>query len=236
MHATATKEEVEARGVREDPGLFESAPYADTYRLRFRGMRHADFTSYSMVEGLAPGFSGPPKINPRPAYEALCRYVLNFLNAFVKGDREGLSFISRKTEGGAAPGALFTVESRQGRPAPPTEDQFVNLILEEGPERAARTYREVSARYPGYALFREATLNRLGYEFLNRRADAKGAVQIFLMNVEAFPESWNAYDSLAEAYLADGQPALAVKNYKKSLELNPQNGNASEALKKIERR
>lgn len=235
MHATATKEEVEARGVREDASLFESSPYADTYRLRVRGMRHVDFTSYSMVERVAPGFSGPADGRARAAYEALCRYALNFLNAFVKGDRAALAFVKRKAEATAAD-AFFTVEIREARPAPPTEDQFVNLILTEGPGQAARTYREVRAKHPGHVLFREATLNRLGYQFLYRRADAKAAVQIFLLNVEAFPQSWNAYDSLAEAYLAAGERESAVRNYRKSLELNPRNENAAEALKKLGQR
>ncbi|HVS81439.1 MAG TPA: dienelactone hydrolase family protein [Pyrinomonadaceae bacterium] len=45
LHATATREEIEASGAHEDLSLFESAVYADIYRLRFKGMRHVDFTS-----------------------------------------------------------------------------------------------------------------------------------------------------------------------------------------------
>lgn len=41
-------------------------------------------------------------------------------------------------------------------------------------------------------------------------------------------------DSLGEACLAAGERELAVRNYKKSLELNPQNTNAADARKRIE--
>ena len=62
------------------------------------------------------------------------------------------------------------------------------------------------------------------------------ALTIFKVNVALYPQSANAYDSLAEAYTANGEKPLAIANYKKSLELNPQNRNAAEELKKLERK
>jgi cytochrome c-type biogenesis protein CcmH/NrfG len=41
------------------------------------------------------------------------------------------------------------------------------------------------------------------------------------------------YDSLGEAYMAQGEKELAIANYKKSLELDPKNNNAVEMLKKL---
>ena len=43
----------------------------------------------------------------------------------------------------------------------------------------------------------------------------------------------DAFDSLGEIYLLMGQQDLGIKNYKKSLELNSENGNATEALKNV---
>lgn len=48
-----------------------------------------------------------------------------------------------------------------------------------------------------------------------------------------FPQSWNAHDSLGEAYAAAGQNDLAIKNYEKSVELNPKNTAGLQALKKL---
>jgi Tfp pilus assembly protein PilF len=50
------------------------------------------------------------------------------------------------------------------------------------------------------------------------------------LNVEEFPESWNVYDSLAEAYLKIGDKQKAKENYKKSVELNPENTNGIQML------
>jgi tetratricopeptide (TPR) repeat protein len=51
------------------------------------------------------------------------------------------------------------------------------------------------------------------------------------LNVEAYPESSNVYDSLGEAYMLNGEKAPAIENYEKSLKLNPNNANAVEKLK-----
>ena len=59
------------------------------------------------------------------------------------------------------------------------------------------------------------------------------AVAIFSLNVELYPKSFNAYDSLGEAYMNDGQKEKAMWNYEKSIELNPQNTNGIEMLKRL---
>jgi len=61
----------------------------------------------------------------------------------------------------------------------------------------------------------------------------KEAIEIFKLNVEAYPQSSNVYDSLGEAYMVNGDKELAIKNYSKSVELNPKNTAAVEALKKL---
>ena len=59
------------------------------------------------------------------------------------------------------------------------------------------------------------------------------AREVFELNVAAFPRSANVYDSLAEAFLVSGDTVQAVTNYRRSLELDPNNTNAIEVLKRI---
>ena len=79
----------------------------------------------------------------------------------------------------------------------------------------------------------EDRLNRVGYGFL-RTKKLPEAIAYFKLNVEFYPSSFNVYDSLGEAYMANGDKELAIANYKKSLELNPKNTHAAEMLKKLE--
>ncbi len=79
----------------------------------------------------------------------------------------------------------------------------------------------------------ENAMNGLGYRLIGEdKVDE--AVEVFKLNAKVFPESWNVWDSLGEAYMTRGDNELAIKNYEKSLELNPQNDAAREVLKKLE--
>jgi len=75
-------------------------------------------------------------------------------------------------------------------------------------------------------------LNDIGYELLNVKATKK-AIALFEFVVMEYPKEAGTYDSLAEAYMKAGNKELAIKNYEKSLELNPQNTNAVEQLKTL---
>jgi tetratricopeptide (TPR) repeat protein len=80
--------------------------------------------------------------------------------------------------------------------------------------------------------FSEFEINNLGYQLLmnNRSADAIG---VFEINTRFFPKSGNAFDSLGEAFMISGDTPSAIKNYEKSLDLNPGNSNAILMLKKL---
>ena len=91
------------------------------------------------------------------------------------------------------------------------------LDLPGGAANAMQRYTETRKRDPKAVLFSEAVLNRVGYDHL-QDGDTKGAVEIMKLNVMAYPNSPNVYDSLSDAYLADGQKDLARQNAKKALE------------------
>ncbi|WP_373016053.1 serine hydrolase [Mucilaginibacter sp.] len=70
--------------------------------------------------------------------------------------------------------------------------------------------------------YAESELNTLGY-YLLRSGHEQDAIKIFSLNTITYPGSFNAYDSLGEAYLKIGDKAQGLANYKRSLELNPNN-------------
>jgi predicted Zn-dependent protease len=109
---------------------------------------------------------------------------------------------------------------------------MVKTILEKDIASALSQYRELKAHQANEYDFKESELNELGYRMLQTRK-VKEAIELFKLNAEAYPQSANVYDSLAEAYMASGDKELAIKNYKKSLELDAKNANAVEMLKKL---
>ena len=61
----------------------------------------------------------------------------------------------------------------------------------------------------------------------------ESAVEAMKLEVQEYPDFWNAYDTLAEIYAAIGEKQLSIENYEKSIELNPENRNAIEKMKKL---
>jgi hypothetical protein len=104
-------------------------------------------------------------------------------------------------------------------------------ILQRG-NAALHTYRQLHKDGSGSNNLNEQQINTLGY-WLIAKTKLNEAIEVFEMNVEYFPASANAYDSLGEAYMIRGDKAAAIRNYQKSLQLNPGNGNAVEMLKKL---
>jgi CubicO group peptidase (beta-lactamase class C family) len=107
-------------------------------------------------------------------------------------------------------------------------------INEKGIEAGIAQYRDLKAKQAATYDFSESELNQLGYRLL-RSGKPKEAIEIFKLNVEAYPKGFNAYDSLAEAYSTINERELAIQNYKKSLELNPNNTNAAEVIKRLDK-
>lgn len=120
--------------------------------------------------------------------------------------------------GGDDPNGLTTVLAR--------------TIETEGIEAAVAQYRTLRAQRFHGVQENELETNRLGYVLL-QKGEIESAIQVFQLNVETHPESANVYDSLAEAYLAAGNRALAVANYEKALAIDPGKKSAVSALQAL---
>lgn len=121
-----------------------------------------------------------------------------------------------------------------GQPVEPPKRPIAALMGEaieaEGWDAAVERYRELRGTANDDYDFGEAQLNRLGYHYL-RQGDVTTAIRVFELNVEMFPNAFNPWDSLAEAYLEADRPERAIEYYRKSLELNPGNENAKRMLR-----
>ena len=114
------------------------------------------------------------------------------------------------------------------------EKKFFEILGQKGVSEAVKAFQEARKRNDHSLDFSEQKLNRAAYGYL-QGGKVKEAIELFKLNVTAYPNSWNTYDSLAEAYLADGNKELAIFYYEKSLELNPGNVNAVNQLKNLKK-
>ncbi len=111
-------------------------------------------------------------------------------------------------------------------------DVMLKRLHQKDVKSALKKYYELKKNNPQDYDFSESELNRLGYRLLNQnRID--DAVRIFKENAKLFPDSWNVYDSLAEAYMKNDERKQAIRYYEKSLSLNPGNVNAQKMIEKL---
>ena len=111
-------------------------------------------------------------------------------------------------------------------------EALYNIIDSLGIQKAVESYKYLRKYNPDDYNFAEYGLNDLGYMLLGDNR-IKEAIEIFKLNVSAYPESSNCYDSLGEAYMKYGDSKLAIENYQRSYDMDNNNLNALEMIKKL---
>ena len=160
-----------------------------------------------------------------------------FITGFRRMPKDGhLIVIADNTMGNVTPLVNGITQLLYGEAAPEPVRSIAMAIRPvidaEGSDAARAEYFRLKEEQPEAYDFSEGTLNALGYAYLNE-GDMESALDVFRLNVEAFPEAFNTYDSLGEAYMEAGDTIRAVANYRKSLELNPANENGRQMLRRM---
>jgi len=113
--------------------------------------------------------------------------------------------------------------------------EIENTIEASGIQAAIEKFYDLTKNDESGYVLNESGINIVGYNLLKKQKVTE-AIEIFKLNVERYPDSFNVHDSLGEAYMVHGDKELAIKHYRKSLELNPGNENARNKLKEMEAR
>ena len=109
---------------------------------------------------------------------------------------------------------------------------LMKTIQEKGIAATVAQYHDLKTNQPDAYDFSEQEFIGLGYALLHMKKVPE-AIAIFKLSVEAYPQSYNTWDSLAEGYMDHGDKELAITNYKKSLAMDPKNTNAVDKLKQL---
>ena len=109
---------------------------------------------------------------------------------------------------------------------------LIRTLKKEGVKATITTYKNIKKNEAENYLFYERVLNNFGYDLLQKKR-VKEAIEIFKLNVDEYPKSGNTYDSLAEAYMINGDNQLAIQYYEKSVAIDPKNSNGIKMLDKL---
>ena len=109
--------------------------------------------------------------------------------------------------------------------------EIMRVIEEQGADQVIERYKFLKRNAADEYDFSESSINNLGYSLIaNKKYEA--AIQILKLNTEEYPNSANAFDSLADACLAAGDKGQALIYVQKTLSILPHDAGASDAEKK----
>jgi len=222
----------------EGPNVLNAWTHGDLITVDDMALVHTEHSSmYQRNEDVWKGYPSSHKFDYSRAdgivgYAWVARYTLEFLDAYLKHDAPAMAFLKRTPAEVGVPPHMMTVDFRAGKGIPATLDAFRAEVGRQGFDHAPSIYAAMQKDEPGVKLD-EDTLNFWAYTLMGEN-HLPEATELFKLEVQLFPNSSNAYESLAEAYMKAGQKQLAIDNYKKSLELNPVNDDAKEKLKVLE--
>jgi pimeloyl-ACP methyl ester carboxylesterase len=205
-----------------DLSAVQSFRHADRTLVTIDKMHHSDFTSFAMVGALfhAPLPTGYPlngwsRQTGRAGYQQVCRIVLSFLDAKVKSDSQAAVELNRVHEV-----AGISLRHEAAVPPAPSPLEAAAMASARGLEATKNAFI-VSCGDSALASCIDAErFNTWGYNLLNRQRP-KDALTVFQLNVWAHPQSANAQDSLADAYLSAGDKESAKTAIERALALAP---------------
>jgi tetratricopeptide (TPR) repeat protein len=117
-------------------------------------------------------------------------------------------------------------------PQPFTGDQFMILEKQGKSWKALRQHTVIKSAYEVNDANVEAALNDQGYKLIQLQR-LEDAIKVFMLNTQLFPNAWNTWDSLADAYMRKGEKQIALGYFKKSIQLNPENRYAKEMVESL---
>jgi dienelactone hydrolase len=207
--------------------------YSERYSFEIDNLNHVDFDNYALLyTAVLPEQSkqNSPVAARKAAYEAMARYILDFLDLYLKAEKNKSSGLKKPVEWKGYPRESVRFRYTEALPAPPSYADLLRIIREQGVSRGEQVYREVLKRDPNARVIGESSINDLGYELMGG-GKVDEAVRVFQLNVERFPRSASAYDGLADVYKKKGNQPCVAYAYRKLLEVLPQDTALDASLK-----
>jgi uncharacterized membrane protein len=220
--------------------LFLVASAAYFYRIAF-------FLTMLIFKGPV-GFDPVTFTGPFPTIMSFAQFLvpLAVLDIYLRA-QDGAGAIQRMATAGllsvltlAMIGGLFAItmavwvpDVKAGfDPRTSIAETLAATIASRGLDEAMQQYHRLKVYKTAAYNFDEAELNALGYQLI-RKKKFGDAIRVLQLNVEAYPRSSNAYDSLGEATMDSGNTAQAIADYRTAVQLNPNNGDAAAMLRKL---
>jgi hypothetical protein len=224
------------------PNVLNSWTHGDMIYVNMRGLVHGEFGSmfqrdelfwkvyplsriadYSREDGIA-------------GYAWIARYVLAFMDSYLKGDAAGTTFLKNSPAENGAPAHFISVNFRKAKGLAPTLDTLKIEAGKQGFDHLSAIYAGMKKDTPDF----KPDPNQMGAwsDDLIAAGHVSEAIDVLKLNVEMYPNgalSFQPYTALGDAYFQNGQKELAIQSYKTQLEKTPGAAAVAEKVKALEK-
>jgi hypothetical protein len=213
--------------------------HGDLITTRMLGMIHVEYSSvYQRNENSWKDFANEEKADYGrdqgiPGYAWMARYTLTYLNAYLKHNAEAMAWLKKTPAENGAPQHFFTVNFRAAIGPPQTYDSFRLEVGKRGFDHIKDVYADFHKQNADFKLD-QGVVDTWGYELLMSEHYAQ-SIDVLELNAQLYPDSGGVYGSLGEAYAKAGQKDLAIQNYQKVLEKNPNDAETKRKLEELEK-
>lgn len=202
--------------------------YSDVYLATMHPMAHINFAGTALRTTADSELGEFTRAELYVAYSWTARYARAFLDAYLKQDAAAMAFMKNTPRENGAPPHLMSLDARPAKAKAPTEKAFIAEFRRRKFAEAGAIYAAMRADEEKFAL-NPLKLNAWGYELL-RDKKADGAIELFKLAIAIEPKWGGVHDSLAEAYEAIGETALAIRSYERALALDPTLASSAQRL------
>lgn len=213
--------------------FYDDLVYSEAYSLKCHDMTHSYFSTLGILFQSRDPRQDKSDQEIMTAYRWVSVYVLQFLDAYLKGDKKALAFINNPPANNGVPEGLISYRHKAAKKKALSFEDFNTMAASVQYAGLPALYDSIRVSHPSFKP-QEWQLNNLGLQLLFNSKNTQNGVRVLELATKLYPGSANLFDSLGEAYLFTSQNDLAKEAFKISLSLDNGNTNATQRLKQLQ--
>ena len=212
--------------------FYDELTLAEAYSFKVNDLSHSHFSTFGVLFRNRDPRQDKSDAAIMTSYRWVCRYALNFLNAYLNADPVALEFMEQSPEANGVAKGLISKRSKQAQESPFSLQDFNELAANQKYKELDALYQMVLEQHPNFKPI-EWQLNNLGLQLSYKPGFTQQGLAVLEFATRLYPESANLFDSLGEACYFAGEKEKAIASFEKSLALWSGNSNAINRLKKL---
>lgn len=212
--------------------FYDSLRNSEAYRAQFHQLTHAYFSAAGVLFNDRDPRQDAPDREIVQSYKWMAQYTRQFLDAYLQGNDRARQFLQNDPTSNGLPAGVLSITHKPASAKAFSFQDFNELAAAQQYKNLSALYQSVLQQHPGFKP-NEGALNNLGLQLLFVPGNPLPGINVLKLATELYPQSSNLFDSLGEAYLHIVDLKLAKAAFKRSLALDPQNGNAKHRLEEL---